>query len=259
MICKKCNYILSGKENFCPNCGAIPFSTPPESPEEKTSPLMRPEKQTVVSVPSKSAVNYTPCESPATPTPDIGIFNTEDDEPFITDNPHKKERGNNKKNSMGKVFVLLLICCTLAVSTFGLADYLGITPKIAKYISTFSQNKSASVQTTSQTFSHESTITPPEINYPMQTAYVFSGKGLTLRKGPSNNFAPLYNLTDLTLVQIFGASIANPQWIYVFCPEKNSFGWLDGSFVCNNETAQQELTQQYKSQEDVPTNYYREN
>ena len=143
------------------------------------------------------------------------------------------------------------------MSAFGLADYFGITPRVKNYISTFSQSKeTTSGSSDTAVFSHADSIIHPDVNCKMETAYIFSGTGLILRKGPANSYAPLYSLTDLTMVQIFGSSLASPEWVYVYCPEKDSYGWLNGSFVCSDVVVENNITNEYESEEDVPTNYY---
>lgn len=254
MNCKKCNYILTGKENFCPNCGTIPEITSSPFPKikeiyeiPKVNPL--PEKPKTL-----DEILFT---DPAEEKEDNVIKKHFPEHDFVTDELPDTQDDKKERNTIGRIFLLLFICCTLAVSAFGLADYFGITPKLKSYISTFSQTKADSTQSTSTSvFSHGDTVIQPDVNCAMETAYIFSGTGLTLRKGPANSYAPLYNLTDLTMVQIFGSSLANPEWVYVYCPEKDSYGWLNGSYVCSDVVVEDTYQSEYESEEDVPTNYY---
>ena len=254
MNCKNCNYILTGKENFCPNCGTIPESTSAPFPKikeiyeiPKVNPL--PEKPK-----SLNEILFTEPTEESTDYPEVRSFRDDnsDSEDFSEQTAETKD-----KKAVGKIFFLLFLCCALAVSAFGLADYFGITPRLKNYISTFSQSQpDTSKAPTTTAFSHADTVIHPDVNCARETAYIFSGTGLTLRKGPANSYAPLYSLTDLTMVQIFGSSLANPEWVYVYCPEKDSYGWLNGSFVCSDVVIEDSYQSQYESEEDVPTNYY---
>lgn len=255
MNCKNCNYILTGKENFCPNCGTIPEST--ASPFPKIKEIYEIPKANPIPEKPKSLNEILFFESEEEKA-EVPANRTPRESDFINNDYPERTAEIKSKKAVGKIFLLLFICCALAVSAFGLADYFGITPRLKNHISTFSQSQPSATQATVTTtaFSHGDTVIHPDTNCPMETAYIFSGTGLTLRKGPANSYAPLYSLTDLTMVQIFGSSLANPEWIYVYCPEKDSYGWLNGSFVCSDVVIEDTYQSEYESEEDVPTNYY---
>ncbi len=220
MLCHNCSYILSGKENFCPNCGTMPYGQIKETEKKKTD-----EKKEEVRITPDSYPPYTPAKSTPPPVKSSDIFaDFEESREADSKNP-------SPKNPVGKIFVLLFITCTLAVTAFGLADYFGITQTVSGFVQALSQKDSEKQENITEPYRHEISIIEPEINYSMTTAYILSGSGLTLRKGPSNSYAPLHTLTDLTKVQIFGGSMINRSWVYVYCPEKESYGWLDGSFL----------------------------
>ncbi len=250
MLCRNCNYILNGKENFCPNCGTIPLTAaqsfptikkiPPEAPPAPEEKSASPEK-----TPDKKDFQFTGANN--------GIF-VHNEEDFSGPDDEPEELLPQKKKSTAKIFILLFLCCALATTAFALADYFGIIPDLTSIASNFTADNE---QKQFPSFNHTETVIEPEINYPMTTAYVLTGNGLTLRKGPGNGYAPLYALTDLTQVQIFGGSLANTNWLYVYCGEKESYGWLDGSYVCSETVAENELTSEYASEEEVPTAYYR--
>lgn len=255
MLCRNCNYILSGKENFCPNCGTIPslptqaFPTirklspdaaPPDEENNRPKPS-RPEKKDFIFADSSVFhINNTEAD-------------TEEDAEELTPAGETEER---KKGSTAKILILLFIFCTLATTAFVIADRFDIIPDFSALVSSFGSDTQPEQPQTS--FSHSDTVIEPEINYPMTTAYVLSGNGLALRKGPGNGYAPLHSLTDLTQVQIFGGSLANTNWLYVYCGEKECYGWVDGSFLCSEAVAKNELTNEYEDYEDVPTAYYRD-
>ena len=222
MLCHNCSYILSGKENFCPNCGTMPYGQINETVKKETE-----TKETEIKTEPASLEFYPPYYPhkvvPPAKSTDIFDENEEKEEP--------EEKPASVKNPVGKIFVLLFITCTLAVTAFGLADYFGITKTVSAFVQNLSQKESTVSENAGEVFRHEMSIVAPDINYSMTTAYILSGTGLTLRKGPSNSYAPVYSLTDLTKVQIFGGSMINRSWVYVYCPEKESYGWLDGSFL----------------------------
>lgn len=248
MLCRNCSYILSGKENFCPNCGTIPVNVSQAfptikklSPEVSSPTEENPVTEASEKISAEKGVLFTENESDF-PSP-------EEDETTASEYIPKDD-----KKSSGKVLFLLLLLCILATSAFALADYFDMIPDFSAIVSNFGLKDSTPQPSD---FNHAKTVLAPETDYPMTTAYVFSGNGLTLRKGPGNGYAPLFNLTDLTKVQIFGGSLANTNWLYVYCGEKDCYGWLDGSYLCNEATAENELTSEYESEEDIPTAYYR--
>ncbi len=256
MLCRNCNYILSGKENFCPNCGTIPtpvsqvFPTIKKVPSE-TAPPSEENKQPEAKSTEKKDFIFS----------DTGFFQNnncidsdtgEEAEDFAV----KEQTKVKRKSPTAKALILLIICCTLATTAFALADYFGIIPDFSALASSLTNGTDKAEQ--QSPFNHSETVHNPEINYPMTTAYVLSGNGLTLRKGPGNGYAPLFNLTDLTQVQIFGGSLASTNWLYVYCGEKECYGWVDGSFLCSETVAESKLTSEYESYEEVPTAYYGE-
>ena len=219
MLCQNCSYILSGKENFCPNCGSMPYGQIKET-ESKATEVKK--EQPVIT--PEAYPPYTPAKPCVPPAKASDIFA---DTLEIT----ADEKSDMPKNPAGKIFILLFLTCTLAVTAFGLADYFGITKTVSGFVQTLSQKEGTEKESSPAVFDHKSSVEEPEINYSMTTAYILSGGGLALRKGPSNSYAPLHTLQDRTKVQIFGGSLANPGWVYVYCPEKECYGWLDGRYL----------------------------
>ncbi len=224
MLCQNCSYILSGKENFCPNCGTMPYGQIKKT-EKKDTEVKKESPRATVEITPESYPPYKPLTTVTQHAKSTDIFGEREEKHSA------EEKAPEVKNPVGKIFILLFITCTLAVTAFGLADYFGVTQTISGFVQTLSQKEVVKEEAVTESFSHEMSIVEPEINYSMTTAYILSGYGLTLRKGPSNSYAPLHSLTDLTKVQIFGGSIANRSWVYVYCPEKECYGWLDGSFL----------------------------
>lgn len=256
MLCRNCNYILSGKENFCPNCGTIPISPSEAFPKIKRTADMG--KDEAVQTEKELLQRKTPGEIRSVFGTEVNDYALQNERGIFGSGENSEEEAppqptQKKKRQLSRVFLLLFLLCGLAVATVGVADHFGVTSVFSGFSRTFEEKTTAAPE---PSFSHGETVVVPDINYPMTTAYVFSGSGLALRKGPGNGYSPLYNLTDLTQVQIFGGSLANSNWLYVYCGEKKSYGWLDGSFLCSETVAENELTSEYESEEDVPTAYY---
>ena len=251
MLCKNCNYILTGKENFCPNCGealedrAMLFAGRKDKREKQM------EKEDGPKVPvSLEGMIFDESEPLET------VAESLEEKTQVTETTEKNGKKSRKGTTAGKILVLIILCCTLAVTAFGLADYFGIRPELAGLVNSFSVKKQTTQGNVQRDFIHGDTIVAPDREYRDQTAYVFSGEGLILRKGPANSFAPLHSLTDLTQVSILGGSLASPEWVYVYCAEKDSYGWVDGSFLCSDVIAESLISEQNVSVEDIPTAYY---
>lgn len=255
MLCKNCNYILSGKESFCPNCGMLLPSVAGVS-ENQTIAEEQKRKEEIKTL--DEAVFSLREEEKNQSNQGIRIFNIDNPEEDYEEKNSNKTEKKEHKNGAGKIFLLLFLCCALAAAAFGVADYFEITPGLSKTAGSFGKKDTESSGNVVQNFSHKETVIEPEFEYAMETAYVLSGRGLTLRKGPANSFAPLYELMDFSVVKIFGGSLVSENWLYVYCPEKNCYGWLDGSFLCSEEVIAQKLEKNRIPQEEIPTNYYNE-
>lgn len=222
MLCKNCNYILTGKENFCPNCAA-PLK------EKSSSTEIKEEKSTE----TKEQEEIIRQEF---------IFPKKEDEKIKAERnvqifcePYEKtdiQPDEKKKSYAGRIMLLLFLTCAFTVGAFAVADYFDITSSVFSFIGTASTKQEEKI---TDTYNHESSIVKPDVSYSAETAYVMSGSGLTLRKGPDKSYAPVARLSDLTAVQIYGGSLASESWVYVYCAEKESYGWLDGSFLAKQE------------------------
>ena len=224
MLCHNCSYILSGKENFCPNCGTMPYGQLKETENKKAE-----VKKEEIHITPDSYPPYTPAKPVTAAAQKVSAVDIFDEPVQMQEREEREERG--VKNPAGKIFILLFLTCTLAVTAFGLADYFGITKTVSAFVHSLSQKEEAVTQVQAEAYRNETSIVEPDISYSETTAYILTGNGLTLRKGPSHSYAPLYNLTDLTMVQIYGGSMINRSWVYVYCPERDCYGWLDGSFL----------------------------
>lgn len=227
MLCKNCNYILTGKENYCPNC-ATPLtekaSQTPKNQEEQQE-KDRHNEQVIKGefiFPEKEEKSYAAQR-------DVRIF-------YEPNEPEAVEQRGKRKSYGGRIMLLLFLTCAFAAGAFAIADYFNLTPSV---LSVITQGVTEEKENEAADFSHESSIIKPDITYTPERAYIMSGEGLSLRKGPGKGYAPTATLSDLTAVIIYGGSLADKGWVYVYCGEKECYGWLDGSFLArdaNEET-----------------------
>lgn len=223
MLCKNCNYILTGKENFCPNCASALTEKASQTLKNQEEQQQKDKQKERIAereyvFPEKEATSY---DAPR----DSRIFYEPPEQGDWERPPKKKERG-------GRLVLTLLLICVLVAGGFAAIDYFGITPSVFSFLKE-SQTSGQAVSTTF--FSHESSIIKPDISYTPERAYIMSGEGLSLRKGPGKEYAPMGVLDDLTAVIIYGGNISRESWAYIYCPEKECYGWLDGSFLTKGE------------------------
>lgn len=222
MLCKNCNYILTGKENFCPNCASPLNEKASQTLKSKDEQQEKEQQNKQVTkrefiFPEKEEKGYEVMK-------DARIF-------YEPPEPEKSERQEPKKGYAGRIMLLLFLLCAVTAGFFGVADYFDITPSVFSFLS---QTTTQEGTGTTSLFSHESSIIKPDITYTPERAYIMSGEGMSLRKGPGNCYAPVETLSDLTAVVIYGGSINEKGWVYVYCAEKKSYGWLDGSFLARD-------------------------
>ena len=218
MLCKNCNYILSGKENFCPNCASPVKAVKIPDPEEVKEETVPVHDEKII---SKEYIFPKVKEDMPEKQPHMQIF-SDALEKEETESKHKKSYG-------GKIMLLLFLICLLTAASFAVIDYFDLTSSVFSFAG--SEIKQEEKETSESLFNHNSSIVKPDISYTPSAAYVMSGKGLTLRKGPDNAYAPIANLSDLTEVQVYGASALQGSWVYVYCSQTECYGWLDSSFL----------------------------
>lgn len=206
MICQKCNYILSGSESFCPDCG-----TPCIKEKEF---IREPEAPSVIFSPEKE--------------PSSTIFS---DEPPRHIKPEKKE----KKSKAGLYLVVVLCLVIVGAVAISAADILNFTPAIASLFSLNGENETTTEEpTTLSEYDPLSGVISPAVNYKTTVAYITGDKGQALRKGPDDYYGQIDVLSAGTLLHIVGTTNVSSDWIYVYIPEKDIYGWISGSFVSSS-------------------------
>ncbi len=228
MLCKNCNYILTGKENYCPNCAA-PLSE---------RPLQMPEAQQDVREKDEHKEQILKKEFIFPEKEDRYPELRRQSRIFCEDSEEREEKNAEKKKSYaGRIMLLIFMTCAITAGCFAVVDYFNLTSAVSGFLNAQTTTEAASSTSSDVGYSHESSIIKPDITYTPERAYIMSGEGLTLRKGPGKSFAPVTNLSDLTAVAVYGGSLSSEGWVYVYCDEKECYGWLDGSFLAMGEEA----------------------
>ncbi len=219
MLCKNCGYTLSGNENFCPDC-ASPLKNEKNLVKEKAQDerTSLPEEGKII----KQEYIFPEAEAEDCKTQRrIQIFSDSAEETEI--------KAEKEKNYGGRIMLLLFLICAFTAATFAVADYFDLTATVFNFAKTSGETEAP------VTFDHKSSVVKPDKSLVPTSAYIMSGKGITLRKGPGKSYAPLVNLKELTQVQICGESFSEAQWVYVCYAEEEIYGWADAAFIADSE------------------------
>lgn len=224
MLCRNCNHILSGEEDFCPHCGV-------------------PQKLTDVSISTKEKSQEEKEEKDKHKEQNSSIFQSEPVY-IYTDPPKEKENGKSK----GVIaFISLFVVTVLIIGIVTLGEYFQLTPVFSSLFHTQeSTTEPLSLETTaSSEYDSSLGLIPPDINFKSTLCTVMSEKGLTLRKGPDNTYAEIASVTFGTRLQLIGKSLQNDLWGYVYIPSLDLYGWLLCSYLTEySELNTTEITEQ---------------
>ena len=211
MLCRNCNYILSGEEAFCPHCGqAVKTQDTEKEAIEKSDIVLN-----VTELPSSKKKS--------------SIFEEESIE-----NPADEDEKTESKRSKGAVAVIsVFVLILVAVAVFTSLEYFDLVPAIASFISekTSSPDNTPVVTTNSAELSGSEGMVAPEINYKPTLHTVTSQKPLPLRKGPDDTYAPIDYVPHGTRLQITGGCVSSNSWVYVYIPSDDIYGWLNASYL----------------------------
>ena len=224
MTCRNCNNTLSGTEDFCPYCGTAQKTT-----EIKTTPATE--------------------KSEIPPINESSIFQSE---PVYIYSEAPKE----KKDTKTKLAVTLVSLFLLTIMTIGgltIARYLNLTPAFSSLFSTLPAQTESTLQTTegSEEFNGTIGLVYPDINFKSTLCTVTSEKGLAIRKGPDNSYAPLGTLSDGTDIRVTGKSINNDLWVYIYVPSMDIFGWVSASYISESALIKEAYTSNQSSTTDA--------
>lgn len=214
MICKKCNYILSGSESFCPDCGTPCVKEKDFSQEkEKTTTIFSSEKELPSSI--------------------------------FTDEPAVLHHAEKKKSKAGVYLAAVLILVIVGTVAITLTDVLDLTPVISSFIGSVNEKITEEKPSPSE-YSPLSGVISPAVSYKTETAYITGEKGQTLRKGPDDFYGQIDTLPVGTAVHILGTTGTESNWIYVYVPESDFYGWISSSFVSTFTSSEKKKKQTEK-------------
>ncbi len=214
MLCRNCNHILSGEEDFCPHCGV------PQKLTDVSSSTTEKDKEE----------DYTTHKEQKS-----SIFQSEPVY-IYTDPPKEKER---KKTKAAIAFVSLFIVTLLIIGVLTLGEYFQLTPAFSDLFQagTSQADTSSPEVLVSEEYDNSLGTVVPDINFKSTLCTVMSEKGLTLRKGPDNTYAAIDTVPYGTRLQVIGKSLSNDLWGYVYIPSLDLYGWL----LCSYLTESSEL------------------
>lgn len=205
MLCRNCNYILSGEEDFCPHCG----QSCKASAEKATS----------------GKEPQTPCPQ----LPEDSIFSCCDCEQQPPA-PTKKEK---KRRGGAIAIITLLIVILVSTAVFTLAQ--GFFPELAlSALITTRQPTDLYAQSTTdteETFPAEEGVILPSVSFKPTAFICAASKSVSLRKGPDNSYAPLCLINYGTSLQVIGADTKESPWCYCYVPSLDIYGWLSPSYL----------------------------
>ena len=214
MVCQKCNHILKGSESFCPDCG---------------NPCVK-EKEV-----------YKESEAPSV------IFSSDRDVSsniFVEEAPPKYRQVQPEKKKSRAGLYLVIVLCAVIVGVFAVAgaELPAVSTAIASLFASAAPEESAEPTTAEADYSPDSGMVSPQVNYRTAVAYVTGDKGQALRKGPDSSYGQTDILPVGTDVHIVGGASVDGSWVYVYVPEKDSYGWMDDAFLSsvNNDVSVQD-------------------
>ncbi len=209
MLCRNCNYILSGEEAFCPHCG--------QALKEKEIKTNEDESSVPLSTLPRARVSSTIFDSEI----------TDSEEEAVKSAPTKRSRS---AISLVSVFVLILVI----TAVFTAVQYFDLAPAISSLIASAGTSSGLRETTTVPSESEISSnigVIPPEISY-KPTVFTVTSKGpLPLRKGPSDTYAQISAVPSGTLVQVTGGSLSSDIFVYAYIPSSDIYGWLSAAYL----------------------------
>ncbi len=211
MLCRNCNYILSGEEDFCPHCGQA-------TKQQDVNERVTDNKDTPLVTDELPKITY-----------NSSIFESEPD-------PSDEGMHEKNKNKAAKGLVALFAVILLAIAGFTAVEYFNLTPAIASFIASVGGNETTTQEQTITSSQDSSVPTQagllaPEINYKPAVCIVTGKESLPLRKGPGDAYAPIGTVPCGTRLQITGGCMENDIWVYAYIPSMDVYGWLSASFL----------------------------
>lgn len=230
MICRSCNYILTGSELFCPHC-ATPVSK--KADEADTA-----------SLPPPIFTSDKPRDTDEIKQPSNRIF-------MSTDQTDTEEEIPKSKKSFVLVSLTLLLVF-LCGCAFFLAKKLDIAPVLSSLAPETTQTApsaedTALVTTKFSELDENYGLLPADISYKPTNCFVSSASSLPLKKGPDDTYAQITTIKVGQQLQIIGGSLLTDKWLYIYHPEEDLYGWAKAAFLSSAdslEEADEETTEQ---------------
>ena len=215
MICRNCNYILSGSEQFCPHCGAsLPVNT--KEAHEQVHKASPPDIFT-----SEKSRDTDEIKQPSN-----RIFLPADE------TPGEYETSSSGKGKKATVIVsLCLLLVFLCTAAFFITQKLDISPVLSALAPTEELTTSAPATTQTAILPENFGIIAPDISYKPLNCYLTSKVAIPLKKGPDDVYATVARINAGEQLQIIGGCLLDEQWMYIYYPTKNCYGWIESAFL----------------------------
>lgn len=232
MICRNCNYILTGSEQFCPHC-ATPVS---KKDNENEASALPPAIFTSDKLRDTDEIKQ----------PSNRIFMSPEQESTEQDVSKGK-----KRLVLVSLTLLLVFLCTCA---FFLAKKLDIAPVLSSLIpdtsqADVSQTESRLVTTKVSELSENYGLLPADISYKPTNCFVSSASSLPMRKGPDDTYAQITTIRVGQQLQIIGGSLLTDKWLYIYHPEEDLYGWAKAAFLSSAESLEESTESQEQTDE----------
>lgn len=222
MICRNCNYILNGNEQFCPHCG---FSLNNAADTAKPPSIFTSEKSR---------------DDDEIKQPANRIFLSPDE-----NLPYEE---NTKKGKKAAVLIslslLLVLLCSCAVF---LSKKLDISPVISSLLpseSTTKQEETTKALVSAVTGKLEENfgILEPEILYKPINCHIATNTIIPVRKGPGDYYGQSTVIDAGQQVQVVGGDVAQKDWVYIFIPSADCYGWIKGAYLTQSDALEESTT-----------------
>lgn len=221
MLCKNCNKPLNGSESFCPYCGQA--LTLPES--QKDSSDKKVEENEI-----NHSGNFEISDIPE--NVHCSIFDSDSIDVPLSETAEKKDK---KRSKTAMTLVGLFVFILLAIALFTAVQYFDLLTPVLSYLKTDSTTEGL-VSTSYSELRGDEGLLPPEINYKPEVYTVTCQGSLSLRKGPSDDYALISLVPSGMRLQITGARMNCLSWVYVYIPSLDLYGWLNAAYLTKDST-----------------------
>lgn len=184
-------------------------------------------------------MNCPRCQYPASPNdvfcPECGTRIIQDQSVSNQSTPYQPVPVQPKPHKSSSNIIIAVVAVVLVVAiaagvglffVFGKKDKATVLP--AKEATTASNSTTKSNPTSD---SSDTDLTQPNVKYTEETYYVSSINGAVLKSGPSSADKTLDIIDYNCVVKIRGGYDGIENWVYVYCPEQNAYGWVNSNKI----------------------------